>query len=116
MHEYSIVDALLRQIDAEARRIDATRVHRVELKIGELAGIEPELLALAFEVYREETICAGAELTIHPQPARWSCPACGTDAPAGVNLRCRQCQTPLTLAEGDEIILERLEMEVEHVS
>ena len=116
MHEYSIVDALLRQIDTEARRVNATRVHRVELKIGELAGIERELLALAFEAYRDETICAGAELTIHAQPARWSCPACGKSAAAGVNLRCADCQTPLTLAEGDEIILERLEMEVEHVS
>jgi hydrogenase nickel incorporation protein HypA/HybF len=115
MHEYSIIDALMRQIDSEAKRIHATKVHRVELRIGDLAGVERDLLAFAFEAYRENTICDGAELAIHPVAARWECRNCDAPQPAGGALRCASCQQPLTLAEGDEIILERMEMEVPDV-
>lgn len=89
---------------------------RVELRIGELAGVEPDLLGFAFEAYREGTVCAGAALRIHPVAARWECSACGTERSGGGLLRCPTCDKPLRLAEGDDIILERLEMEVPDVS
>ncbi|MHB0970723.1 MAG: hydrogenase maturation nickel metallochaperone HypA [Thermoanaerobaculia bacterium] len=116
IHEYSIVDALLRKIEAEARAHGATSVTRVELRIGELAGVERDLLGFAFEAYREGTVCAGATLQIHPVAARWECPACGTGRKDAASLRCPACDKPLRLAEGDDIILERLEMEVPDVS
>lgn len=116
IHEYSIVDALLRKIEAEARAHGATAITRVELRIGELAGVEPDLLGFAFEAYREGTICAGAELQIHTVAARWECAACGAERKGGGPLRCPACDRPLRLAEGDDIVLERLEMEVPDVS
>jgi hydrogenase nickel incorporation protein HypA/HybF len=116
IHEYSIIDALLRKIEAEAQAHGATAVTRVELRIGELAGVERDLLGFAFEAYREGTICAGAELQIHPVAARWECASCGTGQKGGGFLRCPGCDTPLRLAEGDDIILERLELEVPDVS
>lgn len=114
IHEYSIIDALLRRIDAEAAARGATSVTRVELRIGDLAGVERELLGFAFEAYREGTICAAADLVIHPVAARWECVQCG--ASSDRSLRCASCDVPMKLAEGDDIILERLELEVPDVS
>ncbi len=112
MHEYSIVSALLERVDAEARAHKATAIHRLRVRIGELSGVEAELLASAYELFRERTLCARAELEIVPVPARWVCPGCDRDIPSGTALKCPDCECPARLADGEEILLERIEMEV----
>ncbi len=112
MHEYSIVQALLDQVDRQARAHGATAIHRLHVSIGELSGVEVELLETAYATFRERTACAGAALTVHPVAARWSCPACGRTTTPGAALRCPDCQLPARLEAGDEIVLDRIEMEV----
>jgi hydrogenase nickel incorporation protein HypA/HybF len=112
MHEYSIVQALLTRIDAEARARGAHAVRRVRVRVGELSGIEPELLASAYELCREDTICTAAALEIEPVAARWTCSCCGRAIARGAVLQCAGCGAPARLMQGDEIILERIEMEV----
>jgi Zn finger protein HypA/HybF involved in hydrogenase expression len=41
------------------------------------------------------------------------CPVCGSEVPRAAVLRCPGCERPARLVEGDEIILARIEMEVE---
>ena len=112
MHEYSIVAALVDKVDAIARERRAVAVKRLHVRIGELSGVETELLATAYRTFREKTACDGADLTILPVKARWACPDCKRDIARGEVLRCVACGTSAKLAEGDEIILERVEMEV----
>ena len=112
MHEYSIVQALLERVDAEAGSRGATAVHRLSVRIGELAGIEPDLLATAFATFRERTVCARATLEITPIDARWECPRCGRALARGDVLSCPTCNLPARLVQGDEIVLDRIEMEV----
>ena len=112
MHEYSIVQALIDRVAAEARARGAVAVYHLEVSIGELSGVECELLATAFETFRAGTVCAGAELTISRVPARWRCPRCAAPPAAGGPLRCPACGAGLRLEGGDEILLERIEMEV----
>jgi hydrogenase nickel incorporation protein HypA/HybF len=113
MHEYSIVSALVDQVAAQARPHAGARVRRVHVAIGELAGVELALLATAFETFRGRTICAGAELVIEPRAACWRCPVCKTDLARGAILRCTSCDAPAKLASGDEIVLQRIELELE---
>jgi hydrogenase nickel incorporation protein HypA/HybF len=115
MHEYSIVRALLDRACEQAASHRATRVHRLQVQIGELAGVDPELLASAYDLFREGTICAGAELEVETVAARWQCPACGGEIPVGAALRCPGCGAPARLVAGEEILLERMEMEVPDV-
>ncbi len=112
MHEYSIVRALLDRIEQAASAHGAESVVRVHLAIGELAGIETPLLLSAFELVRTGTCCAEAELEVRSVASRWVCRSCAAEIPAGQLLRCPACGTPARLAAGDEIVLERLEMEV----
>jgi hydrogenase nickel insertion protein HypA len=112
MHEYSIVEALVERVAAEARARGATAVHRLSVRIGELSGVEVELLTTAYETFRERTICEGAMLDVQCVPALWECPDCGGAIRPGEMLRCRRCDVPARLTEGDEIVLDRIEMEV----
>jgi len=111
MHEYSIVQALMSQVEMHAARAQAIRVARVHLKIGELSGVEVDLLRTAFETFRERSICAAAELAIEVTPARWDCTGCQRLFEAGARLRCPDCGRPASLTSGDEIVLQRIEME-----
>lgn len=113
MHEYSVVSALLRQVEGQARRHRAAAVHRVRVRIGELSGVDPELLAAAYELARTGGICAAAPLDVVTVAARWRCPRCGGDLAPGSRLACPSCEVPAWLAEGDEILLDRIELEVE---
>ena len=112
MHEASLVQALLDRVGALARQHGATSVHRVVVRLGTLCGVEPELLALAYQAFRAHTVCAEAPLEIGRVEARWECPGCGRRFDRGEALACVPCARPARLAQGDELMLDRVEMEV----
>jgi hydrogenase nickel incorporation protein HypA/HybF len=111
MHEYSIIQSLVDSVAAAVGTREAA-VQRIEVRIGELAGVDCTLLATAFEVFRGGTLCEQASLTIDRVPARWECSRCGGEVPRGGFLRCPRCDAPARLAAGDEITLQRIELEV----
>ena len=111
MQEYSIVQALLNRVEAEATARNATAIHRLYVRIGELSGVEASLLATAFQLFREKTLCEGTELEIESVPVRWECRSCGQAIPRGAALRCVGCGGGARLVEGGEIGLSRVEME-----
>lgn len=113
MHEYSIVASLVDRVAREANVHPGAIVRRLHVQIGELAGVEIELLRTAFDTFTARTPCDGAELAIAPVAAEWRCDACGNVLPAGSVLRC--CGKPARLVAGDEIVLERIELEVPDV-
>ncbi len=113
MHEYSIIETLIARVEGEVRARNAAHVQRVHVRIGELSGVEPELLASAYAIFREHTLCRGAELSIERVEARWQCGSCGAALVSGGMLRCGVCGGVPHLTQGDEIILERIEMEME---
>jgi len=112
MHEYSIVQSLMAHIEAHARRHGAVAVRRVVVRIGELSGVEPDLLQTAYDLVRERSVCAEAPLEITAVEARWECRQCGRPVGRGQVLACEVCGAPARLAAGDEIVLERMELEV----
>ncbi len=115
MHEYSIVQSLLERVEEHAQAHGALAVSRLAIRIGAMSGVEAGLLATAFETIRARTICANADLEIRSVPACWACVPCGTNLQPGALLRCPTCGGPARLVAGDEIILDQIEMEVDHV-
>jgi hydrogenase nickel incorporation protein HypA/HybF len=110
MHEYSIVQSLVDAVET-AVKSKTTPVHRIEVRLGDLSGVDPGLLATAFEVFRAGTCCEGATMTIDRVPVVWECPRCAREIASGAVLRCLSCNEPAQLASGDEIILQRIELE-----
>jgi hydrogenase nickel incorporation protein HypA/HybF len=112
MHEYSIASALLQQVEIQAHRHGADEVLRIQVRIGERAGVDPTLLHTAWELVREGTICTQSRLDVHSVPVRWACPRCEHSPGVGGALFCERCGVPAQLVQGDELILDRIEMEV----
>lgn len=112
MHEWSIVEALLARVDEEVRARGASRVHRLRVRLGALSGVEPALLASAYDVFRAGTACAAAPLDLVTGGARWRCTRCEVEVPADGAFECPRCLGRAGLAAADEIVLERIEMEV----
>ena len=92
MHELSICQALIEQVEATARKEGALQVVQVRVGIGPLAGVEPQLL--------------------QHLPVRVSCRECGQETGAEVaNLACGKCGDWHTeLVSGDEMLLTQVEL------
>lgn len=113
MHEYSLVEALIRRVEAEASRRGALKVHALSVRVGELAGVDPELFQTAYDTFRAGTPCAEATLTLRWVAAGWSCPGCRAAIPRGEVLRCAACDQPARLDEGsDALTLDAIDLEV----
>jgi hydrogenase nickel incorporation protein HypA/HybF len=100
------------KVQAEAARRGALTIDRVHVRIGEMSGVDRDLLATAYLIYRERTMCERAPLEITAIPASWVCRECGAAVRPGGPLQCRECGAPAVLQQGDEIVLDRIEMEV----
>jgi hydrogenase nickel incorporation protein HypA/HybF len=112
VHEYGLVQSLIERVEEEARKRGARSVRRLRVRLGDLAGVDGALLNAAWETFRERTLCSGAPLELVPVPARWECPRCHAPVKRGAILRCPACSSPARLAEGDDLILERIEIDV----
>jgi hydrogenase nickel incorporation protein HypA/HybF len=113
MHEYSLIQALITRVEAEARQRGALKVHGVSVRIGELAGVDPELFQTAYDTFRAGTLCAETPLALKQVAASWSCPRCRAAIPRGAPLRCPPCGEPATLDEGgDALTLDGIDLEV----
>ncbi len=113
MHELSVCQALVGQVEAIARRESAARVTTIHLAIGPLSGVEAELLRRAWPLAAGATIAADAELIIEQAAVRVACSVCGAETEAKANrLLCGECGEWRTrLVSGDEMLLTRLELE-----
>ncbi|WP_456393429.1 hydrogenase maturation nickel metallochaperone HypA [Persephonella sp.] len=113
MHEFSVVQSLMGLIERHAQENNAKSVSKVVVKIGKMSGIEPHLLKIAFDTFKEKTICENANLEMVIQDVvalcedckkefivennRFVCPFCG-----GFNLR---------ILDGEDMYLLSLELE-----
>ena len=79
-----------------------------------MGGVEPALFATAFEMSRVGTICEHAELETEDRGRALGLRRLRRRDPARrALLRLRvACGAPATLAGGDEIVLERIDLEV----
>ncbi len=113
MHEYSVVQALLEQIEDIAKKNEATKVSKIVVKIGVMSGIETHLLEIAFNTFKEKTICDGAEFVLNIQPLKIRCNSCYQESELEkIHYCCQLCQsTDVTVIDGEDMFLMSLEME-----
>jgi hydrogenase nickel incorporation protein HypA/HybF len=111
MHELSICQALINQLETLARQQRARRVLSLVVGVGPLSGVEGRLLKQAYPVAAAGTLAEGSELDIEDSPIRVHCKTCGEDSDATVNrLVCAFCGDWRTdLVSGDELVLTRVE-------
>lgn len=112
MHELSVCQALMRQVEEVAAKHGAICVERIVLHIGPLAGVEPRLLQDAFPIACAGTVADTAVLVIEELPLRIRCDSCGAESDAQPNrLLCGACGDWHTrVISGDELLLASVEL------
>jgi hydrogenase nickel incorporation protein HypA/HybF len=114
VHELSVCQALLLQVTDIAMNRGASAVQRITIEVGPLCGVEPVLLARAFEVLRVGSCAAQAVLSIESPALSIRCLSCNAQSCAQPNrLVCGVCGDFKTRIEaGDELRLRRVELRV----
>ena len=102
------------QVEAIAAREGAHAVTAIQVRIGPLSGVVPELLQQAFTIARAGTLAEQAELVTELQPIRIRCLECDAESQAEANrLLCGACGSYRTqVTSGDELLLASVELDV----
>ncbi len=113
MHEFSVVQSLMGLIEKNASENNAKSVSRVVVKIGKLSGIEPHLLKMAFDTFKEKTICENAQLEMIIQDVVALCEDCKNEFIVEDNrFVCPTCNGfNLKILDGEDMYLMSLELE-----
>jgi hydrogenase nickel incorporation protein HypA/HybF len=113
MHELSIAMGIVDVAAEEADRRGSGRVVAVHLKVGPLSGLVPAALRSAFELARENSPLAAAELVIEEVEVAAYCPGCAAErAVAFPELRCLACGSPTPdVVRGRELEVVAIEIE-----
>ncbi len=112
MHEMSVVQALVKQCEKEAKKNGAEKILEIYLKIGILSGIEVHFLQSAYEMFKFGTICEEAILHVDIQQIVVKCKECQkTSTLEKYEFICPTCKsTELEVIDGEDMMLMRLEM------
>jgi hydrogenase nickel incorporation protein HypA/HybF len=115
MHELSVCQSFLAQVERIALAHNARTVDKIVVRIGPLSGVEVPLLRRAYTLACAGTVAEDAELVTEIQPIRVACETCGAETNASVNrLLCGTCGDYHTrLLSGDEMILASVELNVD---
>jgi len=115
MHEYSIVQSLIDLAEENARKNNAKKVTKLEIKVGVLSGVEIPLLETAFNTFKEDTICNDAEFKIISQPIVVRCRDCNQESELKKNeYTCPNCKSQnLEVLDGEDMYLMSLELETD---
>ena len=116
MHELALMAELQGLAEAALRREGAVRIHRLQLRLGSLSGVDGEALRLAFAVLVSQAPTGspwrGAVLDLETIQARCFCSDCRQPfSPSDVIHACPRCgQLARRLLAGRELELTSLEV------
>jgi hydrogenase nickel incorporation protein HypA/HybF len=112
MHEVGIIQSALDAAIRQAQAAGASRIHQLSMRIGTMTGVVPDALSFAFEVIRQGTMAAGAELKIETVAVSCWCANCQQEFTSEDLLyACPQCrQTSSELRNGRQLELVSVEI------
>ena len=116
MHELSICRGLCTQLAELAREHGAEKIRRVEIEVGTLSNVVPELLGQAFTVMQERVpLIADAELVIREVKLLAHCRDCDEDRELErFVFECPACGSArLDVRQGEDLLLRQVELEIE---
>jgi hydrogenase nickel incorporation protein HypA/HybF len=116
VHELSICHGLCTQLRELASGHGAEKIRRVEIEVGAMSNVVPELLDQAFRAMRESApLIADAELIVRTVPLVAHCLDCDSDQELErFVFECPDCgSTKLLVTQGEDLLLRQVELEIE---
>ena len=113
MHEFSITQNILSIALEKANAVNASRVSKINLVIGEMSGIVDECVEFYFDFLNKDTIAAQASLSFQHPPTRLHCRNCdATFSPDNLDWTCPKChEQSIEIVSGRECYVESIEVE-----
>jgi len=113
MHDMGIASSVLDAVRTESQRFPNGHVYKVTLRIGELAGVDPDALSFCFEALVRGSDFEPLALEIERKTREHTCTACGQPfAAADENAACPSCGSlDAIFSGGDELEIAYLEVE-----
>ena len=119
MHELSIAQSLLDIVLQEAERHGVKKVIRVGVRVGAFSAVVPSALTFSFDLIKENTVAAEAQLAIEEVPLEGRCQDCGQalenmDSPI---VDCPACgSNKIELTQGRELTIAYIETDDEETA
>ena len=114
MHELSIVETLISQVEKEVLQSrQQGRIVGLSLVIGRLSGVNADSIRFAFELISPDSSLAGAKLIIEEPRAVCRCEDCRTEAEIEeIVTSCPACGSQhITIVGGQDLMLQSIELE-----
>lgn len=114
MHEMSIVQALIEQVETEVEKSgQAGRVVGLDLVVGRLSGVHVDSIRFAYEILAPGTILEGSALRISEPQAHSECRACGArEVIDELSMACPRCGSgEIVIDGGRDLVLQSIELE-----
>jgi hydrogenase nickel incorporation protein HypA/HybF len=110
VHELSLASAIVNTVDKHAA---GRRVTTVNLRVGKLRQVVPDVLDFYFGIVADGTVCEGAQLEQEVVPALLRCAACDREWDLDMPIfRCPTCgQAEVQVTSGDEFEVESIDVE-----
>jgi hydrogenase nickel incorporation protein HypA/HybF len=115
MHELSMAQALIEQVEKIQAKENAGAVVSVTVNIGALSGVDRESFEFAFPLATTGTSLAGALLVVRETPAEVTCGQCGKKSqPELDNLCCTACGSrSIQITAGRDFLIQSVELKGE---
>ena len=113
MHEYHIVEGIIKQILEKAKSSNAKKITSVTLILGELSGFKEDSIRIYFDNLAKENILEGARLVIKSAKSNLKCQSCGRIFEhQKSNFNCPKCHgLGILTNSGKEFYIDNIEIE-----
>lgn len=111
VHELSIAQSLLDIVLEEARAHQVRKVRKVGVRVGSFTNVVPDSLTFCFDLIKEGTEAALAQLVLTPVPLAGQCQDCGAHLDMSEPVfSCPHCgSAKVTLTQGQELYIDYIE-------
>lgn len=113
LHELGVTESIAGIVLRHAKMNGATRVVKVNIKLGELTGIVDHYVSFYWDMVTKDTVAQGAELNFIKVPTVAHCSRCEDDFRIQeYDLTCPRCgETASEIISGREFLVESIEIE-----
>lgn len=110
MHEASIVMSILRIAISTMKDHQDSEIDRIQLSVGKLKAVEPQLLVQSFIALSKGTVCENAQLHCLEIPVTAQCRSCGEQCEIKrFHFKCDACAgSDLKILSGDELKIDKI--------
>ncbi len=113
MHELSIIQSLIPQLEEYITEKHYKKINKIYLEVGVLSGVIADALEFAYDICSKGSKIEGAKLLVKTVPVMVSCKKCGSNFEVqDYYFSCSKCKsTELDMISGNELKIKEIEVE-----